>query len=145
MRNKMALMMFVLVSIFVIGCGGPTTKLPGDWETTIPGMGPASVSFAASGDLTMSTDFSPGGKKSKLIISGKWSQDGDKVHMTYSDVKFTDLPPAMQAQEKKMEDGAKTAIGMGTDNMMVVKFEGDDAFSSTDNKGVTSSFKRKGK
>jgi len=95
--------------------------------------------------MAMTGDFTPAGKAAKMVITGKWSEDGDKVHMTYNDVKFTGLPPAMQAKEKSMEDGAKKGIGTGTDNVMVVKFEGDDAFSSTDDKGVTSNFKRKGK
>lgn len=134
-----------LVSALIIGCGSHGSKLVGDWDTSVPDMGPATISFVADGSMTMTAAVPPAGKDAKMTIYGKWTEDGDKVHMTYNDVKFSGLDPAMQAQQKKMEEGAKKGVGMGTENVIEVKFSGDDSFSSTDNKGVTSNFKRKGK
>jgi len=156
MRITGSLSVLILASVLVCGCGkgggsgsgsesasAPPSKLVGDWDTSAPGVGAATVSYAADGTMSTSGAFTPAGKDAKLVITGTWKEDGDKVHMVYTDVKCTGLPPALQAKEKAIEDAAKTGVGMGNDNVMIVKFDGDDTFTSTDAKGVTSKFTRK--
>ncbi len=109
------------------------------------GVGSATVSFAADGSMSTTGDFTPGGKDAKLIITGTWKEDGDTLHMVYQDVKFTGLSPEAKPREKAMEDGAKKSVGIGKDNSMVVKLDGDDSFSSTDSNGAVSKFTRKAK
>ncbi|MBX7131401.1 MAG: hypothetical protein K1X67_01870 [Fimbriimonadaceae bacterium] len=132
----------ILVTVFLstlfvaVGCGAKNS-VEGKWNMTVPGsqLPPGStvtVDFQKPDKMAMDVNMDVAGNKMKLTIVGTWSQSGDTITITGSDVKVDAGTSPMGKQIEQAMQGQKATMlsEINKSSSGTIKWESADKFTS---------------
>jgi predicted SpoU family rRNA methylase len=133
----------LIAMLLLVGGCQRGSKLVGKWEPTgqMAEMMPSVITMQADGTYLIESTLAQAGNM-RIVGTGRYREEGERVHITISEVNFENVPPELKQVEAQMRQSLTQHIKVGQEETHTITWQDNDTYTTVDPQGRSQTYKR---